>query len=37
MEIPFGLSIFSWIYEVGRWIVLILLVAGLLCSFILPL
>ena len=37
MEIPFGLSIFSWIYEVGRWIVLALLLAGLLCSFILPL
>ena len=37
MEIPFELSIFSWIYETGRWIVLALLLAGLLCSFILPL
>ena len=37
MEIPFGLSIFSWIYEIGRWIVLILLIGGLLFSFILPL
>lgn len=37
MEIPFELSIFSWIYEIGRWIVLTLLLAGLLCCFILPL
>ena len=37
MEIPFELSIFSWIYEIGRWIVLTLLLAGLLFSLILPL
>ena len=37
MEIPFELSIFSWIYEIGRWVVLTLLVAGLLFCFFLPL
>lgn len=37
MEIPFELSIFSWIYEIGRWIVLALLLAGLLFCFFLPL